>query len=290
MIITKLTGGLGNQMFQYAVGRAVAERNKTNLKIDLSGYEHQIGITPRQYELFLFNIQEDFSTLEENKKIKGLELNGFLKRLLNKLHVRLGSSNYIIEKHHNFDPTILKLEDGVYLEGYWQTEKYFSDIADIIRLEFTLKDKYNNLNPEILNKIDSYNSVSMHIRRGDYVSNQETSEYHGICSLEYYRKAISLIAEKSPNPVVFIFSDDLKWCEENLKIDWPIVFVEGNKGYEDLIMMSRCKHNIIANSSFSWWGAWLNNNPSKMVIAPAEWFADKSINTTDVVPESWTKI
>lgn len=290
MIITKLSGGLGNQMFQYAVGRAVAERNKTNLKIDLSGYEHQVGITPRQYELFLFNIQEDFSTSQENKKIKGLEFNSLVKRVLNKLHIKLGGSNYVVEKHHNFDPAILKLEDNVYLEGYWQTEKYFSDIADIIRSEFTLKDRYNNLNSEILNKIDSYNSVSMHIRRGDYVSNQETSEYHGICSLEYYQKAISLIAKKSPNPVVFIFSDDLKWCEENLKIDWPIVFVEGNKGYEDLIMMSRCKHNIIANSSFSWWGAWLNNNPNKIVIAPGQWFADKSINTIDVVPEYWIKI
>lgn len=290
MVIVKLTGGLGNQMFQYAVGRAIAERNKINLKIDVSAYENQVGITPRQYELFLFNIREDFSTPQDNKKIKGFKLNSLLEKMLNKLHIKLSGRDHIIESRHNFDPSILKLEDNIYLEGYWQTEKYFSDIANIIRSEFTLKDEYNNLNPKVLSEIDNCNSVSVHIRRGDYVSIQKTSEYHGICSLEYYQKAISSIAEKIPSPVFFIFSDDLKWCEENLKINWPIVFVDGNKGYEDLIMMSRCKHNIIANSSFSWWGAWLNVNSKKMVIAPQRWFSNKDVDTRDVVPESWIKI
>ena len=290
MVITKLTGGLGNQMFQYAIGRSMAERNKTNLALDLSGFDYQIGITLRQYELFVFNIKEDFFISRRNKKIKRLMIRPLVNKVLNTFYLKLRGINKVIEKHYNFDPTILKLKSEVYLEGYWQTEKYFSGIADIIRSEFTLKNKYNNINLEILNNIDSYNSVSIHIRRGDYVSDQKASEYHGSCPLEYYQKAISFIAKKIPDPIAYIFSDDLEWCKENLKIDWPIIFVEGNNDYEDLILMSRCKHNIIANSSFSWWGAWLNNNPDKIVIAPRQWFVDKSINIIDVVPESWTKI
>lgn len=290
MIITRLFGGLGNQMFQYAIGRALAEKNKADLKMDLSGYENQIGVTPRQYELSIFKIKEDFSNYKENKNIKGKEFKGLFKKVLNKLHIKLGGSGYIIEKHYNFDKDVLNLGDNVYLEGYWQTEKYFLDIANIIRSEFSLKDEFDHLNQEMLDKIDGYNSVSVHIRRGDYISNQNANSYHGICSLDYYRKAISLIASKSSNPVFFVFSDDLEWCKENLKIEWPIIFVDGNKNYEDLMMMSQCKHNIIANSSFSWWGAWLNANSDKIVVAPQQWVADKSVNTIDIIPESWLKI
>ncbi|MFH0972649.1 MAG: alpha-1,2-fucosyltransferase, partial [Patescibacteria group bacterium] len=185
---------------------------------------------------------------------------------------------------------ILKLKDDIFLDGYWQTEKYFKDIEDIIRSEFTLKTEYSNLNPELIAKISSCNSVSMHIRRGDYITNQNTNEFHGICFLDYYKKAINLIAEKFPNPTIFIFSDDLKWCKENIKIKYPIVFVKGNKNYEDLIMMSKCSHNIIANSSFSWWGAWLNNNPNKIVIAPQKWLNNPNINYSDIIPSTWIKI
>jgi hypothetical protein len=290
MIITKLIGGLGNQLFQYAVGRALAEKHKTTLKMDLSGYDHQVGVTPRQYQLFLFNIQESFSTPAERDRLKGREASGLWGRVWKKISSRLKRQRFLLEKHYNFDPAILAAKDNVYLEGYWQTEKYFMEIADIIRSEFTLKAEYNNLNQELLQKIAAYNSVSLHIRRGDYVSSQSTNEYHGVCSLDYYRRAVDLIAAKFPNPMIFVFSDDLEWCEANLKIDWPIVFVSGNKDYEDLIMMSRCKHNIIANSSFSWWGAWLNNNPEKMVVAPKRWFAETSVDTSDVVPSTWTKI
>lgn len=290
MIITKLSGGLGNQMFQYAVGQAIAKKNKAILKMDLSGYDNQTGMTPRQYELFLFNIQENFSTPDDNKKIKGREPNNLFKKFLNKLHIKYYKPNYIKEKHFNFNPEILKLKDDIFLDGYWQTEKYFKDIEDIIRSEFTLKTEYSNLNPELIAKISSCNSVSMHIRRDDYITNQNTNEFHGIYSLDYYKKAIDLIAEKFPNPIIFIFSDDLKWCEENIKIKYPIVFVKGNKNYEDLIIMSKCQHNIIANSTFSWWGAWLNNNPNKIIIAPQKWFNNPNINYSDIIPSTWIKI
>ena len=290
MIIVKLSGGLGNQLFQYALGRSMAEREKTIFKIDLYSCKKQINITPRQYELSPFNVQENFSTPQENEIFCGGKFNIFLRKVLNKVQFNFYLNNNIIEKKYNFNSSVLNLKGSCYLDGYWQTEKYFFDIKNIIKSEFTLKEKYNNLNVQLVEKIVNCNSVSIHIRRGDYISDQKINNYHGVCSLDYYHKAINLISKKYSDLTFFIFSDDLKWCKKNLKINWPVVFIEGNKNYEDLILMSKCHHNIIANSSFSWWGAWLNNNPDKIVIAPKQWFVNKSINTEDLIPESWIKI
>jgi len=288
MIITKLIGGLGNQMFQYATGRLLAYKNKAVLKLDLSAYDNQSGITQRQYELSPFNVQQNFSNQIDNKIICGPEKKGLLGKIFRKLPDSFYKSNYIKEKGHNFNSSILDLNNNVYLDGYWQSEKYFSDISDIIRSEFTLKN--NSLDPSLLQEIINKNSVSLHIRRGDYVFNPVTNRFHGVCTLDYYKRAIDFIEERFEDLTFYIFSDDLNWCKENLKINHPTFFVEGNKNYEDLILMSHCKYNIIANSSFSWWGAWLNNNPGKIVIAPEQWFADKSVDTDDLIPESWIKI
>jgi hypothetical protein len=288
MIITKLSGGLGNQMFQYAAGRAVAYRNNTVLKMDLSFYKNQSGITPRQYEMSPFNIPENFSSDQDKETIKGRSLPVLVEKTFRKLSINLYKPGYIQEKSHDFDSTILNLPDNVYLDGYWQSDQYFSDIADIIKSEFTLKKNY--LVPDLLERINNRHSVSVHIRRGDYISDSNTNKYHGVCSGDYYQQAISYIARQFPDLLLFIFSDDLEWCRQNLKIDQPKVFIEGNKNYEDLILMSHCQHNIIANSSFSWWGAWLNSNPHKIVITPGQWFADKNVGSTGLIPESWIKI
>ena len=133
----------------------------------------------------------------------------------------------------------------------------------------------------------------MHIRRGDYVSNPTTNKLHGTCSLEYYHNAVDIIAAKVSNPHFFIFSDDHEWARNNFKIDYPLTFVAHNnagKNYEDMRLMSLCKHHIIANSSFSWWGAWLGSNPKKIVCAPRGWFKDKSLNTNDIIPSDWSRI
>jgi len=152
--------------------------------------------------------------------------------------------------------------------------------------------KPGNLYKNNEQKIKEKNSVSLHIRRGDYLTMQKAIDTIGVCPLDYYDKAIREITRKIKNPTFFIFSDDINWVKENLKTNSPTIFVSGGKlkDYEELILMSKCKHNIIANSSFSWWGAWLNNNPNKIVIAPKKWFKDTSKNTRDLIPESWLKL
>lgn len=285
MIITKLTGGLGNQMFQYAIGRSLSEKNNTQLKLDIAGYQKQFGVTPRQYGLNVFNIKEDFALEKDIKKIKY----GSLVRQ----KLRLTSSGYVKEKYSNiFIKNILDLQKDIYLEGFWQTEKYFLMIADIIRKEFSLRNEFNNLDKGLLEVIDNSLSVSLHIRRGDYVANLKTNQFHGACSLEYYQAGIDYLKNRFGSVVLFIFSDDIEWVKDNLKTDQKIIFVSNGKlkDYEELVLMSKCKHNIIANSSFSWWGAWLNNNPVKIVIAPKNWFNNVKANKNDIVPESWVRL
>lgn len=290
MIVVKLIGGLGNQMFQYAAGRRTAYVNGMPLKLDIGGYTNQIGITPRKYMLSIFNIQENFATESEINKLKK---NIIIQKILNKIHPIFANKSYVKEKDHNFDPDILKIDDNSYLEGYWGSEKYFKNIEQIIRQEFTYVNKPDKANKELIKQIDSCNSVSIHVRRGDYVEDEKTNQFHGICGLDYYQTAISYIAQQVKNPHFFIFSDDSRWGKAHLRLKYPTTYVTNNfgrKDYEDMRLMSRCKHNIIANSSFSWWGAWLNNNVDKIVIAPKKWFRNKSIKTKDLIPKSWRKI
>ena len=188
---------------------------------------------------------------------------------------------------------MFELKGDIYIEGYWQTEKYFKNIEHTIKKDFTFKTKPDKNNQSLLNQIKNCNAVAIHVRRGDYVKNPVANRILGVCNLDYYNKCINLIIRKINNPHFFIFSDDPKWTINNLNIDFPATYVSHNgsdKGYEDLRLMSNCKHQIIANSSFSWWGAWLNNNPNKVVMAPKKWFNDLSINTEDLIPESWVKI
>jgi len=290
MIITKLIGGLGNQMFQYAAGRRAAYVNNTSLKLDIAGYENQVGITPRKYMLHIFNIEENFASINEINKSKQ---NTFIQKILKKIYPVFINKLYIREKGHNFDPDILNVNDNAYLDGYWASEKYFEDIEDIIHKEFTFKNKPDEINKAVIDKMTHCDSVSIHIRRGDYVNDKKTNQYHGICNLNHYYQSVEYITNKIKSPHFFIFSDDINWAKQNLHLKFPYVFVDhniGKKDYEDMRLMSECKHNIIANSSFSWWGAWLNQNPNKIVIAPKKWFNDKSINTKDLIPDLWIKI
>lgn len=274
MIITKLSGGLGNQMFQYALGRVLAIKNHAKLVLDLSGYKNQAAIdTPRQYELGIFNIQAA----------------KYSRNIFNFLRPR----KLISENSHSFDPAILKLKGNLHLVGYWQSEKYFAEYADIIRQDFTYNTSPAGKNKKLLHDISKSNSVSIHIRRGDYIKIPSTNQFHGTCGLEYYQSAVKIIKQKVKNPIFYIFSDDINWCKNNLNIIGKTVYIDHNQGaksWEDMRLMSYCKHNIIANSSFSWWGAWLNNNPKKIIIAPRQWFNDQSIDTKDLLPATWIKM
>lgn len=176
--------------------------------------------------------------------------------------------------------------------GYWQSERYFQDIVGIIRRDFSFQRPLAGLNLSLVKQIAETNSVSLHIRRGDYVSNPQAFAIHGVCSIEYYEAAIKYVAERVSSPNFFVFSDDMDWARSHLEIRHACCYVENNKGadsYVDMQLMSRCKHNIVANSSFSWWGAWLNGNADKLVTAPRRWFANET-DTTDLLPSAWVRL
>jgi hypothetical protein len=288
-IIMKLQGGLGNQMFQYALGRHLALKNNADLNLDISHYKED---KKREYELKHFNIVENFATNEEIKSFK--KFKKCHKRIIGRLYnaIFADESKYILENHFRFMPEVLiNARSNVYLDGYWQTEKYFIDIQDIIRKDFLPK-KISAGYEKNLKQNQSKISISIHIRRRDYAQNKKTFEHHGICSPEYYKTAAERIKQVIKKPSYFIFSDDIEWAKNNFKIDGEIIFVSNGilQNYEEMILMSKCDHNIIANSSFSWWGAWLNPNKEKIVIAPKRWFQTPKMDTRDLIPDSWIKI
>ena len=198
-----------------------------------------------------------------------------------------------MERHFHFDPEVASLPDGVCLEGYWQSERYFAQVADRVRHDLTLEKPPAGRDAELLAEIAAGNAVSLHVRRGDYVTDPAASATHGVCPLDYYRRAIAFIAERVADPVFFLFSDDPEWTRANLDLGGAATLVDHNgpdRGHEDLRLMSHCDHHIIANSSFSWWGAWLDPRPQKMVVAPRQWFRDASKDTSDLIPESWVQL
>jgi hypothetical protein len=290
MVIVRLTCGLGNQLFQYAAARRIAHINNTQLKIDISPFANY---NLHSYSLNAFNIIEEFASIDEVKKLQ------YPSGIIGKWQ-RLVASSYpyylrknIEEKFFHFDPNILEVRSPVYLVGHWQSELYFKEIEHIIRKEFTIKLKPCPTNEQTASLIGRVNAVSVHVRRADYVDNPETMKFHGACPLLYYQQAVQLIARKVTNPHFFIFSDDILWAKRNFSFSYPTVFVSQNdpsKNFEDLRLMSKCRHHIIANSTFSWWGAWLNEERNKIVIAPKKWFNDESIDTKDLIPKGWLRV
>lgn len=287
MIATRLIGGLGNQMFQYAAGRALALRLGTNLKLDARAFS---DYKDHAYGLENFAIQVDSS---DQGDFPGLRQNSFIRRISRRLGLTLSEDIYL-EKTFSFDPRVISLRDGVYLDGYWQSERYFSDFADQIRADFTIVAAPDAENAIWLQRIRNCTAVSIHIRRGDYVTNPSANAVHGLCDLDYYRRATAYVASKLDAKAEFyVFSDDPQWVRENLELPYAMHYVSHNdasRNYEDLRLMSNCSHHIIANSSFSWWGAWLNPSLAKIVVAPEQWFKDKSKSTKDLIPSSWIRI
>jgi len=293
MIVVKIMGGLGNQMFQYAFGRAIALHYGSELFFDLNLYneykkDNNINYTPRDYGLSHFkNVNLSPMTPYISKRLFG-------NRLLNYIKFRLNIKRKSIyqEKAFSDNKEVFNLTNSAYLLGYWQSEKYFYDIRRAIREDFVFN--YENIgvkNDELLFKIrENSSSVSLHVRRGDYL----TINNFLVFTMEYYLEAIQIIKKKIPNPLFFLFSDDPQWVNDQLK---PLVensvLVDNNfheDSWKDMMLMSNCSHHIIANSSFSWWGAWLGSNPDKMVIAPKKWVADDRINTSDLCPPDWILI
>jgi len=299
-IITRLSWGVGNQLFQYAVGKNLAKKNNAELLLDISWFKNNnTGGTEWGFVIPKFNVLAKImdTTDTKNLGLPNMEDTSFLGKAKRKTfrlaeyYKPLHKKKIILEPCSRFCPEISKIKNSCYLSGVWQSEKYFEDIKDIIKKELTLRNRPTKETEVWIKKIAGCNSVSLHIRRGDYVSNPIINQKHGVCDLDYYKKAIKIISEKEKDTIFFIFSNDIKWAKDNLKLDRPVYFVSNKiiPDYEELIIMSKCKHNIIANSSFSWWGAWLNNNPEKIVIAPQKWF-NVSIDTSDLIPNDWTRI
>ena len=295
MIIVRLFGGLGNQMFQYALARRLSLQHDVSLKLDISQFE---TYKLRRYSLNVFNIIEDFATENDIARIKG---KGFVssRRPIEKL-LPYYKRSCVYEKFSRFDPNILKSPKNLYLAGHWQSERYFKEIEDIIRREFTMRFKPDANNERMIMLIKSANAVSLHIRRADYVTKAATNQFHGTCSITYYQQAVETITRKVSSPHFFVFSDDILWAKENLTLKYPTEFISYNnntKDFEDLRLMTNCNHHIIANSTFSWWGAWLSSNPNKIVIAPKKWFNNTSImefdvdkDAIDLIPEDWIRV
>jgi hypothetical protein len=290
MIIVRLLGGLGNQLFQYAAGRSLAVRKKTQLYLDVSAYgQERSDIIRRSYDLGLFNIDAPFATSEQ---VRRFTRPPFIRQKMNRL-LPYHKRGYYKELFFHYDPDFFTAAASTLLEGYWQSEKYFSGITDILLDEFRVTAPLSAGTGDLISRIKSSNSVSVHIRRGDYVNNPVTLEVHGLCGADYYTKALSAMAGMTGDIELFVFSDDMEWTRQNITAEFPVTYVDHNDSshaYEDLYLMSLCKHNIIANSSFSWWGAWLNANPDKTVVAPSRWFNRSDADTSDLLPAEWIKL
>ena len=283
MIISILEGGLGNQLFQYAIGRHLSIKNKTKLVLDTSNYLIE---KKRHYELYKYNIKA---------KVANIAICIFV-RLSSKIIPKIRNKNilpieYIKERDTYFNSEILTIKSNIILDGYWQSEEYFKNIKDIILYDLSQLAEPDNKNKNMLKRINNTNSVCLHVRRDDYVSNPLLKKYHGSLSPEYYVKAIQAIYDRTINPDFFIFSDEPEWCKRNIITNGPHTYVDINgpdKAPEDLRLMSACDHFIIANSSFSWWAAWLSGYKGKIIIAPKRWYRKR--DEGDIVPKQWLRM
>jgi hypothetical protein len=284
MIVVRMMGGLGNQLFQYALGRALSIRNGGRLLLDLAAFRND---PQRDYVLDRLNVQAEIADARLVRRIKPMGI-AKLRRI-----VMPSSVAIVRERSARFDPDVLDLTGDAYLDGYWQSERYFTAIADTIRADFRLRNDLAAGRRGTEQAIRGSQAVSVHVRRGDYVANPATNAFHGTVPPEWYQAAMARIAALVPDASFFVFSDDPEWAKANLASDRPIAFIgpqADGRDEEDMHLMSACRHHIIANSSFSWWAAWLNPSPDKHVIAPKRWFLDPSHDARDLVPDAWERL
>lgn len=301
MIITKLISGLGNQLFQYAMGRQLSLSKGTPLKLDLSFFESQ---DLRSYKLDHYNINAEIAASADINPFKK-EINRYqqlheqtslfakvyrnIEPVFNPKHTKSYFKEHI---WWILEPEVFKTPANVYIDGYWQHYKYFENMQQQIFEELTLKEALDEKAAAWLSAIkNNPSSVAVHIRRGDYVTDAGANYLMGVLPVNYYQEAISCIEQKVLNPTFYFFSDDLEWVKNNIQTNAPTYYVDGNADYVDLDLMGHCSHNIIANSTFSWWGAFLNRNPAKIVIAPNRWSARDDVNKNIHLQfPSWVKI
>lgn len=289
MRIVNILGGLGNQMFQFALYRALQKRfPDERVLVDLrcfNGYKKHRGFEIDK----VFNVSYETASWREVAQLAYPYPNFQTWRIGSRL---LPTRRSMLKERADFtyEPTALTRTIDTYYDGYWQHEDYFRDVRDTILQTFRFPE-FDDRNRETAQRLQSTNSIAIHVRRGDYTHDKL---FHDICDLDYYRQAIGRMQQAVGGDLFCIFSDDLRWCREHiapLLKDKPISYVDWNRGersVQDIHLMSLCRHNIIANSSFSWWGAWLNQHPGKVVIAPEKWMHTKG--TQSPVPNDWIRL
>lgn len=279
MITTRLHGRLGNQMFQYAAAAGLAARLDVPVALDSrEAIANGEGVLTRVFDL----------PVVEPSVLPPLKSRSPLRYAAWRATER--APRFHRENGLGFNPSIAGFQDGSYLHGYWQSDRYFAHIADRIRQDFAFPPLRDPKNQAMAARISQGMSISLHVRRGDYL----TLNAHVLCDQSYYEAALARITQNMDSaPTVFVFSDDPQWAKDNLPLPFDKVVVDFNgpdTDYEDMRLMSLCQHNIIGNSSFSWWAAWLNANPDKRVAGPARWFGDPKLANPDILPEGWLKI
>ena len=289
MIIVKLMGGLGNQMFQYAFGRALGIHLKQEIFYDKSWfYQDFVGTTPRELKLEAFNISLPYTKLES--PFFKTKIGKHIKSVLQKTGLQ---PKYIKVNEETFALNQINGHNNYYFESYWQNPEYFEDVRDIILAEFNFQEFSNPEDANLQRMICDCESIAIHIRRGDYVNSPKTNQFHGTCSIGYYKEAANRVLSKIPNAKFFLFTDDPDYVKSNLGFLCDCMLVSNNRRSEvdELNLMHSCKHFIIANSSFSWWGAWLSQNSDKIVISPKQWFKNEEANEKcKIVPKDWIRI
>jgi hypothetical protein len=277
-------------MFEYAAGRSISLRLGSELKLDRDWLEGagQTIPSPRQYELDAFNIKAERASTAE---IAELESRSVGARDWLRIKLRRATTPVVYEAGHAFNSKFNVVSGDALLIGHWPSERYFQAHKEVIRQDFTYRRPATGANLSLLEQIGAGESVSVHVRRGDYLTDPQARGILGAQSPDYYARAFKIIEKQIKRPHYFIFSDDADWARKNLPVsDRTVTYVDHNtKGSEDLRLMQACRHHVIANSSFSWWGAWLGSNPKKLVVAPTRWFKDETIDERDIVPHSWAR-
>jgi len=300
MIVVQLTGGLGNQLFQYSAGRHLAALNECPLLLDIEEiFSRSDPAHKRKYKLDHFRINSDivnwsslgYKTFHYNSINYTCRLPRFLGKIRG--HRRLST---VSEPHFHFFPGFFENRGDIYLTTYWQSYRYFEEIKDIIRGDLQLKNSLEPSHQAAKNMILSEQlSVSLIVRRGDFANHPHHSKFHGCCSVDYYQRAINHIVSLIHNPHFFVFSDDIEWTRKNIPINFSHTYMDQSYDhtffdYVDMHLISCCRNHIIANSTFGWWGAWLSPFSDKIIVAPNKWFQDSSIDTSDIIPSDWLRL
>jgi hypothetical protein len=291
MIVSKLISGLGNQLFQYAIGRKLSLKRGVPLRLDVSFYEDQ---DLRSYKLHHYPVEAALATDDEMDEVLHIyRRNNLYTRLHRRVERKLPKHLHRHYRQSNwwqYEPEVLKISSKAYIEGYWQHYKYFEDIANCLYKELSVPETERLPFAAIYKEVtNNSQAVSVHVRRGDYVSDKNANSLMGVLPVNYYLSAIRHMRENVKDAYFYFFSDDLDWVKDNVQTDANCEFVEAGTDYIELDLMSQCRHNVIANSSFSWWGAFLNQNPEKIVVAPRQWVIPPAINNqVNIQFPSWT--